>query len=346
LKQWRDSDPAPVSGQAHDLGRVPGPSRTRGSILLVTLMVCLGIAVLISSLAAVTAAGRYALRAERTGRQDLADADTALAGLAHTAWRQWIPTESNPLPTPTPAGHGLVGGVADRHLLAWAQGPSMAATPGADPALVGSVALETSAWVERGADGFTVPPCMVVADMVTASPVRESSAVVADAASGTATVRSAVQPEVQVIGTGVAWEQAAPWALDEGTALLAEQQATRPGAAVVYVPGSPRDVVVLPSLPTGQGASPEMPLVVVSATGVDLIATGRGDLYALVLAGGSVRLEGTRLHGAVMASGVVDLGAEGQLDYLPSLVGWAATRSLVRVRLVPGSRLENLVPIP
>jgi hypothetical protein len=47
-----------------------------------------------------------------------------------------------------------------------------------------------------------------------------------------------------------------------------------------------------------------------------------------------------------MASGDVDLGAEGRINYLPSLVGWAATRSLVRVRLVPGSRLENLVPVP
>ncbi len=346
MKEPRDSDRAPVSGQMHNSVQTPGTSRTRGSILLLTLMVCLGLAVLISTLAAVTAAGRYALRAERTGRQDLADADTALAGLAEEAWRQWIPTETNPLPTPTPAGLTTAGEAEDRHLLAWAQGPAMAATPGGDPAQVGSVALETSAWVERGADGFTIPQCVVVADMVTASPARESPAVNADAASGAATVRSAVQPEVQVVGTGIAWEHSLPWTLDEGTALLAEHQAARPGASVIFVAGRPGDAVALPSLPTGQGVSPEMPLVIVSATGVDLITTDRGDLYALVLAGGSVRLEGTRLHGAVMASGVVDLGAGGQVDYLPSLIEWATTRSLVRVRLVPGSRLENLVPIP
>ena len=85
MKQARDP-----SGQACGSGQVPSSSRARGSILLLTLMVCLGMAVLISSLAAVTAAGRYALRAERTGRQDLADADTALAGLAEAAWRQWV----------------------------------------------------------------------------------------------------------------------------------------------------------------------------------------------------------------------------------------------------------------
>lgn len=321
-------------------------SQPRGSILLLTLMVCLGMAVLISSLAAVTAAGRYALRAERTGRQDLADADTALAGLAEAALRQWAPSEPSSPPTPSPAGLGPVDGVGDRLLRAWAHGPAMAATPGGDPSQVGSVTLETAAWVERGADGFTVPACVVVADQVVASPGRESPAVVADTVSGAATVRAVHQPEAQVMGAGVTWEQAPPWTLDEGTALLAEQQAARPGATVIYVPGSPGDVVTLPDLSPGQGASPEMPLVIVSATGVDLVVTDRGDLYALVLAGGSVRLEGTQLHGAVLASGVVDLGTEGRVDYLPSLVGWATTRSLVRVRLVPGSRTENLVPIP
>lgn len=320
--------------------------QSRGSMLLLTLMVCLGIAVLISSLAAVTAAGRYALRAERTGRQDLADADTALADLAWAAWQQWVPTASDSPPTPTTLGLGPVDGAGDRLLLAWAHGPSMAAIPGGDPSQVGSVALETSAWVERGTDGFNVPLCVVGADRVTASPGRDSPAVMADAVSQTATVRGADKPEAYVMGEGVEWLQAAPWALDEGTALLAEQQAALPGAAIIYVPGSPGDVLPLPDVATGQGASPEMPLVIVSAPGVDLIVSDRGDLYALVLAGGSVRLEGTRLHGAVLASGIVDLGAEGRIDYLPSLVGWAATRSLVRVRLVPGSRLENLVPIP
>ena len=85
----------------------------------------------------------------------------------------------------------------------------MAATPGGDPSQVGSVALETSAWVERGADGFTVPPCVVAADQVTAWPGRESPAVIADAVSGSATVRSTVQPEAQVMGAGVEWEQGA-----------------------------------------------------------------------------------------------------------------------------------------
>ncbi len=334
------------SGQVRRSGQGTGSVQARGSILLLTLMVCLGLAVLISSLAAVTAAGRYALRAERTGRQDLADADTALAGLAEEAWRQWAAFGPTPMPTASQAALSFINGQGDRHLLAWAYGPAMAATPGGDPAEVGSVALETSAWVERGADGFTVPPCVVVADRVTAWPGRGSPAVVADAVSGSATVRSAVQPEAQVMATGVEWEQGPPWALDEGTAILAEQQAARSGSAVIYVPGPPGSAVALPGLSAGRGASPEMPLVIVAATGVDLIAADRGDLYALVLGGGSVGLEGTRLHGAVLASGVVDLGAEGRVDYLPSLVGWAATRSLVRVRLVPGTRLENLVPIP
>ena len=334
-----------MSGARH-AGHIPGSSRARGSILLLTLMVCLGMAILISSLAAVTAAGRYALRAERTGRHDLAATDIALAGLAEAAWRQWVAFGPTPMPTASQAALSSITGQGDRHLRAWARGPLMAATPGGDPLLVGSVALETSAWVERGADGFTVPACVVSAERVTVSPGRDSPAVNADAVSQTAIVRSADQPEAQVMGEGVEWRQAVPWTLDEGTALLAEQQAARQGSSVIFVPGRAGDVVPLPTLSPGQGASPEMPLVIVSAAGVDLIVTGLGDLYALVLAGGSLRLEGTRLHGAVLASGDVDLGVEGRIDYLPSLVGWAAMRSLVRVRLVPGSRLENLVPIP
>lgn len=332
--------------QSHRSRRARASSRACGSILLLTLMVCLGMAVLISSLAAVTAAGRYALHAERTGRQDLADADTALAGLAETAWQEWAQTDPTTPPTASPAGLSIVENVGERLLRAWVHGPAMAATPGGNPSQVGSVALETAAWVERGADGFTVPACVVVADQVVASPGREYAAVVADSVSGTATVRTAHQPEAQVMGPGVTWEHAPSWILDEGTALLAEQQAARPGATVIYVPGSPGDIVSLPSLTTGQGASPEMPVVIVPATGVDLVVCDRGDLYAVVLAGGSVRLEGTQVHGAVLASGVVNLGAEGRVDYLPSLVSWATTRSLVRVRLVPGSRTENLVPLP
>lgn len=348
MKRQPDSDPAPVVAQVHTSVQRPSASRIRGSILLLTLMVCLGLAVLISSLAAVTTAGRYALRAERTGRQDLADADAALADLAEAAWRQWVPTPSSPAPPPTSVTSGLltIDGGGDRHLLARTQGPAMPATPGGDSAQVGSVALETSAWVERGADGFTVPPCVVVADQVTAWPGRVSPAVVVDVVSGSGTVRGTVQPEAQLLGTGVVWEQGTSWTLDEGTAILAEQQSARPGAAVIYVSGSPGDIVPLPSLSTGQGTAPETPLVIVSAVGVDLMAVDRGDLYAVILSGGSVSLEGTRVHGAVLATKDVDFGAEGSVEYLSSLVGWATTRSLVRVRLVPGSRTENLVPLP
>ena len=56
---------------------------------------------------------------------------------------------------------------------------------------------------------------------------------------------------------------------------------------------------------------------------------------------GSVALDGTTLHGAVFATGSVDLGETGRVVYNRSILRWATDRSLVRTRLVPGSRWEG-----
>ena len=88
-----------------------------------------------------------------------------------------------------------------------------------------------------------------------------------------------------------------------------------------------------------------MPVLVVATGGPILDLTARGDLYGVIVAEeGSVRLEGTRLHGALLAGDWVDLGSSGQLLYDRAVWRWATDRSLVRTRLVPGTRRENIGP--
>ena len=54
-----------------------------------------------------------------------------------------------------------------------------------------------------------------------------------------------------------------------------------------------------------------------------------------------IRLDGTTLHGAVFATGSVDLGETGRVVYNRPILRWATDRSLGRTRLVPGSRWEG-----
>ncbi len=77
--------------------------------------------------------------------------------------------------------------------------------------------------------------------------------------------------------------------------------------------------------------------------GADLDAAGLGDVHAVIVCdGGGVFLGGTRVHGAIFASGTVDFGSTGAVLFAPDVVRWAADRSLVRTRLVPGSRRETI----
>jgi hypothetical protein len=97
------------------------------------------------------------------------------------------------------------------------------------------------------------------------------------------------------------------------------------------------------ALPAGApGASPENPVLAVVTGGSDLNLTDCGDLYGVVVVdGGSLSLDGTTLHGAVFVTETLDLGATGQILFEKSILRWATDRSLVRTRLMPGSRQEG-----
>jgi hypothetical protein len=69
---------------------------------------------------------------------------------------------------------------------------------------------------------------------------------------------------------------------------------------------------------------------------------GVGELWGVVIADkGSVQLDRAIFHGAVFAGEYVDFGESGQLVYCSDVLLWATDRSLERVRLVPGTRLED-----
>ena len=89
------------------------------------------------------------------------------------------------------------------------------------------------------------------------------------------------------------------------------------------------------------GRSPQAPLLVVVTGGAGLDASGVGELFAvLVVDGGPVRVEGTIVHGAVFATGALDVGSTGRILFCQRGAAVGRDRSLNRVRLVPGTRWE------
>jgi len=90
------------------------------------------------------------------------------------------------------------------------------------------------------------------------------------------------------------------------------------------------------------GCSADDPALVVVTGGIDLLAEGVGDFYGVIVVDdGSLRLDGTTVHGAVFVTENIDLGQTGRVVFDRSLLRWATDRSLVRTRLVPGSRWEG-----
>ncbi len=91
----------------------------------------------------------------------------------------------------------------------------------------------------------------------------------------------------------------------------------------------------------GNGA-PDRSVMVILTGGADLDLEHRGDWYGVIIVDdGSLRLDGTTVHGALFASGRVDLGETGCVVFSPPILRWATDRSLCRARLVPGTRWEG-----
>ncbi len=140
------------------------------------------------------------------------------------------------------------------------------------------------------------------------------------------------------------------WRLDPGWQNVVSAEGVW-GPRVIVLQGSRGQVVALAGplalLAAGEGAagsgrSGAAAVLVLLTGGADLDARDLGDLYGVLVADdGSIRLDGTALHGAVFAGRTVDLGCSGQVAFSRAALRWATDRSLVRARLVRGTRTEG-----
>lgn len=325
------------------------PSLQAGSVLMLTLFVCLAVAVVIQTLAAVTLCAERALADEQTGRELMAEKDEGLACLGKQAMTKWGPQPWSDLKEEPNRVEGYLSQLGT-------SGWVMEAATRQDQAIS---PMTISAWIERGRDGIDLPLAAVVAGGLRACLGRELEWVDLDQSDEEVTTSVCVvnAPDGPLLGAGCALERlAAEWKLDPGwQQLLGEGVVV--GPRVLNLHGrsqqtlSVADELVKPIGVNGAlrqtgdavaGASAESAVLVLVLGGADLDARNLGDFYgAIVVDGGSIRLDGTTLHGALFVTDTVDLGGTGRVLFSRPVLRWATDRSLDRTRLVPGTRSEG-----
>jgi hypothetical protein len=330
----------------------------RGSITLFILFVCLAVAVLVQTVSAVVLCATHTLVAEEAGRATMAQKDEALAALRQGALSAWGPLPWGALPEVPGGVEGClvpITGSEDRALAASAR-----SAPAVSPVIV-------SARVERGRDGLDLPLSGLVARALTwpagrtapwfemEDPTMEADGG-ADTAAGAA-VRLVTVPAAPLLGPGATIAgMSMEWRLDDGwrkffEALAAEQPGgstdglggaaagMAAAAGVAVVSARPGTTVTLPA---DWGVAADQPGLLVITGGADLDAQGRGGVYGVIVVdGGGVTLDGTRLHGALFVTRSADVGETGVVLFSRATLRWATDRALVRTRLVPGSRTET-----
>ena len=329
-----------------------GCDHQKGAILLFVLFVALAIALLAQALSVAVICAERGRDAENTGRELLADKEHALLDVRDGLLTEWAAHAWSP------GGEGSSGvstmvepisGSSDRAVDASAAHPADTSP------------LVLSAWVERGRDGVDLPMAGLVASSATWTGGRERPCVEMDKpqelsdAQGEAVGEN--RPAVWLVeraeglptGAGVQSQALArPWELDDGWRRVFDavgQEETpsglRPEPAVMVLSGKKGATVAWPQGVAGEAGEAGASVLVVVTGGVNLDADGLGDVYAVIVCnGGGVSLEGTRIHGGIFASGDVDFGSTGAVLFASDVVRWAADRSLLRARLVPGSRRE------
>lgn len=320
-----------------------------GSIVLFVLFIAIAIAVLVQSLALIVTVADRGIEAETTGRALMAEKEKAFAAVRQELLLAWGPRELSSILT-SPGSAEVWTTVAP---LPGGQEWALVVT-GMHPESVTPIRL--SAWVERGWDGIDLPLAGVVGGNAVWTLGRSTPLLETDEDVGSSTTAAGVRPacwfrtppSAPLLGPGVAIATLdAPWGLDDGWRKFFEAVAEEPAASQGMAPTLP---VVIHSdqggtrtLPTGWGTVADAPGLMMVTGGASLDATGKGDIYGvMVVDGGSVSLDGTRLHGALFATNVVDFGTTGAVIFAPAILRWATDRALVRARLVPGSRSESV----
>jgi hypothetical protein len=328
-----------------------------GSIVLFVLFVCVAVAVLVQSLSAIILCSDRTLVQEASGRIGLEEKDEALATLRGRALSDWGPLPSLVV-RETPEVRGEVVELPESG--GWALVASAWHAPDVSP-------IVASAWIERARDGVDLPLAGLVAQTATWAPGRVTSWLMVDPAEGAVSAGSGGEPgplallqtipEAPPLGGDVNIEaMPSSWALDEGWRSFFKRMAasgtetaetgqegteglalTESAGALLGEPGT------TVKIPQDWGVSPDALALLVVAGGASLDARDRGDVYGvLVVDEGDILLDGTRLHGALFATGSVDFGKDGTVLFSRSILRWATDQSLVRARLVPGSRRETI----
>jgi hypothetical protein len=296
-----------------------------GSALLFALFVCLGAGLLVLSLSALGLCVERALSEEASGRELVAGSDAMLSALVDSASRGWSVAT-------LPPHSGWAGSL---HEVATSGGWLLEASAAPAP---GSPGRDVSGLVERARDGLDLPLAAVVAQRISGAAGRLSPAVESEAL-----LYLVESPPSILVGAGCTLHPLAEqWTLDQGWAAAASALTSAGGHAAagetVCFAGNPGEMVPVPA---GACADLRAPGLILLTGGADLDIRGRGDLYGVIVVdGGSVRAEGTVIHGAVICSGCLYLGATGAVEFDRAAVRKAAERSFRRVRLVPGSRRE------
>jgi hypothetical protein len=346
-------------------------SGQHGSILILVMVVCLGLALLVHVMSTVAICVDRAMADEKSGRARMTEKEVALAALRARALGDWSPRDWETVATPGLPAEASLGALEGSVWL-------MQASSRQDPTVS---ATTVSAWLERGRDGIDLPLAAIVAGSITATAGREAPWLEVDpdcgagcgaAADGgesdpsTATAYVRVVPSESLVGEGCSVERReGEWGLDSGWAqFVSSQTAEEPGGsppsgddplqgAAAGGPGvfmasgdrgrwvSLEDLLAAGGGSSAAGRTLESSLLVVVTGGAGLDASGLGDLYAVVVVdGGPVRIEGTIVHGAVFATEALDVGSTGRILFCRQVLRWAGDRSLCRVRLVPGTRRE------
>jgi len=191
-----------------------------GSVLLLVLFVCLGVAVVIQALSAAVLCAEGALIDESAGRMRLEEKDQGLVALRQRALVAW-----SALPwTVVRGGEAPVEGILaePEDGAGWVMSAKARQRPEFSR-------LVTSAWVERGRDGIDLPLAALVAGSISADPERELPWIELDPAAGEPgepTTGAAVGyledlPEAPILGDGCSLrELTSPWRLDPGWSRL------------------------------------------------------------------------------------------------------------------------------
>lgn len=336
----------------------------RGAVAILLLFLCLALALSVQVLVALVIVGQRTASAEADGRQAAAWRELALSRTRERALGLWAAdqweedvggrTRVQVTLSPVLAGEGWLL-AADAH-------QTSSSSPAA-PSL-----FATSALLERGSDGIDLPLAAVVASEVREAAGRTSSWLTPGIEPGPAVaylVRAGdtgqtnegdgTVESLPPIGTERDYcvkAMASPWCLAEGwrevVRLWGQGAVAKRGAVilgrregVVPILGAPGQTVQ--AFRSSRGGTPETPVLIVVTGGAWLDLRGQGEMWGVVVADhGGVEMDGTCLHGAVFATGKVDVGSTGVIVFDKAILRWATDETLWRVRLMPGSRGERL----